>query len=217
MSARHHPDTDVLLAHAAGELDLAGRVLLESHLELCPACADEVAALRAPGGSWLREGPGETVPEGLWDAVRGRIDATSAPRRSEWDDTPLPGAARAELGAPVPLAWRSVPWSQASYVPLWKGLDAALLLVRLGPDLRLPEHLHVGGERLVVLAGGYEDHRGTSATGDYRDYGPGSKHAPLTEPDESCWIVTRIEGEVRFTGWRGVIGRLLRRRHRRNG
>ena len=39
--------------------------------------------------------------------------------------------------------------------------------------------------------------------------GDGSHHAPRALADVDCWLVARLEGEIRFTGWRGMIQRLV--------
>ncbi len=42
--------------------------------------------------------------------------------------------------------------------------------------------------------------------GDWMACGPGQQHGPTTEPGLDCWALLRIEGGIRFTGWRRVLG-----------
>jgi putative transcriptional regulator len=74
---------------------------------------------------------------------------------------------------------------------------------------RFPRHLHLGSEQATVLAGGYEDERGSFEAGDYVEYERGSEHGPDTLDGDPCWILFRLEGKVRFRGWRGLIQRLV--------
>jgi putative transcriptional regulator len=72
-----------------------------------------------------------------------------------------------------------------------------------------PRHEHRGFEHAVVLAGGYEDERGSFVAGDYAIYEPGSEHGPHTLDGDDCWILFRLGGPVRFHGWRGAIQRIF--------
>jgi|SRR5918992_1209281 anti-sigma factor ChrR (cupin superfamily) len=50
---------------------------------------------------------------------------------------------------------------------------------------------------------------GTFEAGTFASYAAGTKHRPLTEPDEECWILFRLEKPNLFTGWRGWLQRLI--------
>ena len=78
-----------------------------------------------------------------------------------------------------------------------------------------PRHRHPGGEDVVVLHGAYEDAYGDWRQGVYSIYtGPGSEHRPVTHGPDECWILTRLPQPVEFTGWRGILQRVFRRRSR---
>ena len=55
MDIRHHPDDDLLLARASGQLPAGTRLVLASHLELCPLCRERARTLDALGGILLDE------------------------------------------------------------------------------------------------------------------------------------------------------------------
>lgn len=55
---------------------------------------------------------------------------------------------------------------------------AASVLIRMDPGTGYAPHRHLGGEDVLVLAGGYEDEWGTHRQGDHVHYPPGSVHAP---------------------------------------
>jgi putative transcriptional regulator len=83
-----------------------------------------------------------------------------------------------------------------------------LMIGRMPPGKVFPRHEHLGFEQMVVLAGGYDDERGEFVAGDYAVYEPGSAHGPQTLDGDDCWILFRIDGPVRFRGWRGLVQRL---------
>lgn len=203
-----HPSTDTLLEHATGQLDLALRVVLEAHLEHCPECRSEIAACAAPGGAWLagRSG-GVAPPPELWERIAARVAPKAA---APADGLPLPAAARGELPPPGELKWRRALLGGARMTVLHEEAASGVLLMigRMPPGRIFPRHEHLGHEHAVVLVGGYDDERGEFVAGDYAVYEPGSEHGPQTLDGDDCWILFRIDGPVRFRGWRGWLQRL---------
>lgn len=179
----------------------------------------------------------EQVPADAWRRLAARVQREPRSRFSRFATSrdlpdglagiPLPEAARRELPDAVrqrPLAWHSAWAPGARWAVLWKGGrgreggergddrsagGGALLLGRLGPGRGFPRHRHPGREDVLVLAGGYADHLGCYEAGDYAVYQAGSAHRPVTEHGGACWVLTRLELPIRFTGWRGWLQRLL--------
>jgi putative transcriptional regulator len=212
---RHVP-IETLAEHAAGVLDLALRVLVEAHLDLCAACRAEAAALAAPGGALLAAGAGGAPPAALWTRISAALDAARERGADPAADPlapeiPLPLAARRELPPLAPLRWWRWFLGGARMTELVHDPRSGtrLLLGQMPPRRRFPRHLHVGFEQLVVLAGGYDDERGEFVAGDFAVYEPGSEHGPETLDGDACWLVFRLDGPVRFRGWRGLAQRLL--------
>jgi putative transcriptional regulator len=205
-----HPSADTLLEHATGQLDLALRALVEAHLDHCPACHAEVAACAAPGGAWLAAGAGAggaAPPPELWRRLELAI---ARPAAAPADGLPLPAAVRSELPPMSRVSWWRALLGGAKMAVLHD--DAArgvkLMIGRMPPGKVFPRHEHLGFEQMVVLAGGYDDERGEFVAGDYAVYEPGSAHGPQTLDGDDCWILFRIDGPVRFRGWRGLVQRL---------
>lgn len=206
-----HPAVETLVAHASGHLDAALRVVIEAHLDLCAACRAELAALAQPGGRLLRDSP---TPEGgppaaLWARLEARLPEVSGSEGLP-AEVPLPLAARRELPELGRVRW----WR-----PMLRGARLAILSEDAATGVRLalahmpggkvfPRHEHLGFEHAVVLSGGYEDERGEFLAGDYVIYEPGSAHGPHTLDGDDCWILFRLDGMVRFAGWRGALQRL---------
>jgi putative transcriptional regulator len=205
-----HPDSDTLLDHATGQLDLPMRVLLEAHLDQCESCRGEVAELAAPGGRWMEHAAAEAPPAALWRRLEAAL-ATPPPRPRIADEIPLPLAARHELPAGVKPRWWRLFLGGAKMARLATDptTGAQLALGRMPGGLVFPRHEHVGFEHAVVLSGGYDDERGEFTAGDYAVYEPGSEHGPHTLDGDACWILFRLGGPVRFRGWRGALQRLV--------
>jgi len=214
-----HPPSESLVAHASGHLDPALRVVVEAHLDLCPACRAELASLSAPGG-WLlaaasgvsaRGGAGRPAADPLWEKLEARLGEASEPVAIP-ASVPLPPSARLELPPGGPrLRWWSPALRGARIAILQedRATGASLALAHMPGGRVFPRHAHTGFEHAVVLAGGYEDERGSFTAGDFAIYEPGSEHGPHTLDGDDCWILFRLGGPVRFAGWRGALQRLF--------
>ncbi len=211
-SAARHPSEDQLLACAAGEADEPLRILVESHAHSCALCAQALRNLSLAGGALLASIPEEPVPAGGFERLWAKVEAL--PPAGDFSHLPPEVAARIQAARLQPAQpWR---WSRL----FTRGMEnlrllldpqsgSALYLIRLHPGGRFPFHRHSGGEDALILAGGCQDGALRFDAGDWVSYPGGSSHAPIGDPDEGCWILTRLEGdEVTFTGWRGALQRI---------
>lgn len=225
-----HPTEEILLDVVSGESDLPRRVLVEGHLDGCASCRATMAELTLPGGALLRGLDGQPPPSGLWQGLLGRIaqlpQAAPAPSADaargappvraldpEVAAMPLPTSVRSELPALATL--RRFPWRWALAPGAWYAelardpwTRSVLLLGYLAPRSFLPAHRHLAQEDVLVMAGGFEDRQGRHEAGEYAIYDAGSEHRPVTEPDEECWCLARLEQPNLLLGWRGWLQRL---------
>jgi len=215
MEVAVHPSEEILAAVASGQADLPHRVLVEGHLDSCPPCRATLREMSAPGGELLASLPVVRPPDGLWEQLRAKIQ-TLPPASRAVDPAlagfPLPEGARREMPAITPLRWHRIPLHPARYAVLFRDQfsGSALLIGHMPPRRGVPEHLHLGPEDILVLAGGYEDDAGSFETGGWASYAPGTVHRPFTEPGEECWTLTRLEKPNLFLGWRGWLQGLRR-------
>lgn len=225
-----HPTEEILLGVASGESDLPRRVLVEGHLDRCASCRAAMAELTLPGGALLRGLDGQAPPSGLWQGLLGRVahltQAVPAPARDaspgalpvraldpEVAAMPLPTSVRCELPALATL--RRFPWRWALAPGAWYAelardpwTRSVLLLGYLAPRSFLPAHRHLAQEDVLVMAGGFDDRQGRHEAGEYAIYEAGSEHRPVTEPDEECWCLARLEQPNLLLGWRGWLQHL---------
>lgn len=209
-----HPPEETLLAVATGQADRPHRVMVEGHLDTCPSCRAMVGEMSSLGGALLERLDIPEIPTGhLWEPLRLRIQ--ELPPGPAPDPVlagiPVPEGARRELPPLRPLRWRWPLARGARYAVLCRdrSTGSVLILARMAPRRVFPRHVHLGPEDVLVLAGGYEDEQGIWEAGGYAAYAPGTEHRPLTEPDEECWTLTRLERPNLFLGWRGWAQRLL--------
>jgi putative transcriptional regulator len=180
---------------------------MDCHLALCDVCAAQVADLSGPGGRFLAAQTALAPPPDLFARIQARIA----------QDPPVP--------ASLPFTRALAPYLPADLTKSWRGaltpgfrfLDLAaalpkgvgLYLVHMAAGAGFPEHRHQGLEEAVILKGGLSDETGQLETGNWGAMAEGSRHAPRALADEDCWLVARVEAEILFTGWRGLLQRMV--------
>ena len=208
MSGSRHPSEDALLALASGEADGPLRLLLETHLQSCDACAGQLRAMSLAGGAFLGSLEPDPVPEGSFARLWARLGAEASAASEPGSLPHLPPSIAAQVASAKPWRWSKLLARGMDNLKLMldPGTGSALYLIHLKPGGSFPLHRHRRGEEALVLAGGCQDGALRLEPGDWTSYPAGSAHAPVGDPEEGCWILSRIEGdEVAFQGWRGVL------------
>lgn len=208
----HHAPEDLLLAYASGTADEGEALLVASHLTLCPACRDRVAALEAVGGALLDAAPEEQ--DGIEALLGATLDALERPAPApppvaHDPDGILPAPLFAHLGAFSALPWR---WFLPSVEQIELDLDTPgmpVRLFRLAPDYRVPDHSHVGTESSLVLTGGFTDDEGHFGRGDVCVRG-GEVHRQRIDPGEPCVVLVLADEPLVPHTLRGRLARLVR-------
>ncbi len=202
MIPAHHPPDSHWLDYARGEADPTLRIMLEAHLDLCDACAAQVAALSEAGGALLRRIRPQAPPEDLFDRILERLPQGPSPAHFH-----LPPSFRPLLPDEGGRAWRGLLKAGVRFleVAAEEGRGLRLYLVHLAAGATFPHHSHRGSEQALILAGGARDGSLVLEAGDWKQYGPHSAHQPGALPDEDCWLLVRVEDEIRFSGWRRLF------------
>ncbi|OWQ84474.1 transcriptional regulator [Roseateles aquatilis] len=213
MDIRHHPADEQWLSLVAGSLPTGLRLVLETHLELCPACREQVAALRALGGVVLEEQAPAPMRDDALARALDRVDALENDRSAA---TPSPAAPR-KVPAPPPLPdgavwpraladcaatrWRWIgPGMRWSRVSVPGAPEANVFLLRIGAGKYLPQHTHRGTELTQVLYGRFHDGRALFGPGDF-DLADGEvHHQPVVQDGSECICLAAVEGRLHFDG-----------------
>lgn len=204
---RHHPADEMLLALAAGSLPVGLRLVTQVHLELCPACRERVATLRAIGGALLEDETPAPMREDAFAAAMARIDALDAAEVAEPRKVPAPPPLPEGATWPAALAncsatrWQWIgPGMRWSRVSVPGAPDANVFLLRIGPGKYLPPHTHRGTELTQVIYGRFHDGRALFGPGDY-DLADGEvHHQPVVQDGSECICVAAVEGRLHFDG-----------------
>ena len=203
MTILHHLDDATLVAYAAGTLGEAHQVVVASHLAFCRQCRNAVRAAEAIGGGLLVEQEQSAVSDSCRAATLASLglvmERPTAKRPAVVDGVPV---MLTELlkGKPLSeLRWKTRgPGIAKVDIALNDGGKTHLLLMRIGPGRKMPEHGHGGEELTLILKGSYSDHTGRYRPGDVADLDEDIEHQPHIDSDEDCICLIATEAPTKF-------------------
>jgi putative transcriptional regulator len=203
MTIHHHPSEEFLLDYASGALGEAWSLAVGTHLALCPACRDSVAALEAVGGGLLETAEAAPLAEGAWEAVLSRLDGAgedAAPSSAVRAAVPvLPQPLRGYVGGDAgDVRWQRLGLGayQRLIPTAERGVTARLLRIPAGRPV--PRHTHGGLELTLVLHGAFSDATGHYGRGDLQEADESLSHQPHADPGEDCICLAITDAPLRF-------------------
>ena len=213
-SVHHHPDDELLVSYAGGDLAEAWSLLVATHTSLCPACRSKVRAAEAVGGALMEEIAPVAMSDDALALALARVErpevqeVTAVSATPPSVDTPvlpqpLRGYALSDLDG---LNWR---WlgKGALHIPLVTGRDAPTArLLRIPAGRPVPEHGHNGMELTMVLCGAFRDEDTLFARGDVESVDSSVAHQPIAEPGEDCICLAVTDAPLRFNS---VMARMV--------
>lgn len=202
----HHPSDDLLLAQAAGRLPTGLALVLASHVELCPRCAERVGMLETLGGVLLEDSPAAPLRA---DALTRALAALDGPAQAPQTIAvqglpPLPAGTRwprALAGCRV-TPWRWIgPGMHYSRVHAPQDEAANVFLLRIAAGKYLPQHTHSAHEFTQVLCGSFHDGRAQFGPGDFDAADGAIRHQPVVQGGGACICLAALDGKVLFDSW----------------
>lgn len=211
---------EIYAAYAAGCLDPAFALMVETQSVLRPAVSRAIARAEMIAGVFLESEAQAELTEGAVDKALALIDALeTAPKRASRAAELAGGNLNEMLALPEPLREHAL---QACGEAGWKNLtpgirrlrldvdsEAEVELYRIEPGRTVPRHSHNGSEFTLVVSGGFTDETGSYGPGDISIKGPEDTHQPTGDMDGVCFALAVHEGGLRFTGIMGIVQRLL--------
>ena len=200
------PSDETLLAFAAGTLRAPEAAVVAAHVALCPDSAELVANLQRLGGLLLERLPATALSGDALARMMARIDADGGeseaePRLNDMAELPEP-LRRYPLG---PWRWLG-PGTRLRSVGVPKDGDCRVLLFKIDPGRRMPQHSHNGVELTCVLSGSYHDDAGRFGPGDFEEADEATDHQPIVDSDGPCICLVALDGQIRLSG---MLGRML--------
>ena len=195
MSLAHHPSEELLLDLACGRLERGPGMVLQAHLQACPACRAETRRMEAVGGALLDALPAAAMDADALTRALARIETPAPPPRTAPIEVDLPEFLAGErLG---PRRWMAPGLWLRRLKPEPKSRFNTYLL-HTSPGRRLSRHGHLGAEYVCVLKGAFSDATGRYGVGDFACGDQDLEHAPLAEPGEACLCLISTEGPLQM-------------------
>lgn len=201
MTIAFHPDISTLMAFSAGTLDEPYAVVVATHTAMCEGCREQLKRLDTIGGAVLAASAEAKMSDGALDrllaAADDRIDVPQKHGRRA-DDLPAP-LASVLPGGFESARWRwSGPGVSVADLPVSKGAEGRLMLLKVAGGRRVPEHSHGGQELTLILKGAYNDRFGRFGAGDIADHDEDVEHQPVAEMGEDCICLVAVDAKLSF-------------------
>jgi putative transcriptional regulator len=213
MSATHHPNDELLLAHATGTAGEALSLIVGTHLALCPECRGKTARMETMGGAILSDLAPAALSDNALQSVLARLDSAPPERRAPRDESRVfaaPEPLRSYLKGDLDLVrWQTV-GPGISYRNLFRDREASAKLIRSRPGRGVGAHTHGGEELTLVLTGGFTDATGHYRRGDLQTADGTLEHRPLADPGEDCIVLAVCDAPLKFRSAAvGLLGKLF--------
>jgi putative transcriptional regulator len=208
-------------SYAAGALDPALRLLMETQAAIRVTAKAELDAAEALAGALLeRQPPAAMSPDAL-ASVMAVIDAPAPMDSAEQLAARAAGGLIDEiLRLPRPLhdvalnaighgGWMFAgPGLRTLALPIRS--DSRTELLRIEPGWGAPRHTHTGLELTLIMTGAFKDSRGRFGPGEIVVSGPDITHNPVADKGDVCYALAVTEGKLSFTGAFGLFQRFWR-------
>lgn len=209
----YHIDEIMLWDYAKGKLNDGERLLVQTHLELCPKCAQKAAHYINLCGEMLEEIEGIELANGAFENILSRID-----NEKELVKVKKPIAKISEIyGHKLPKSLQNIVIKERYFIapgvwvaPVFEKLatnaaKAYLLFVKRGMELL--NHSHSGREITLVLSGGFNDGDKELKAGDFIIEDETKIHAPKLFDDEDCLTLVYQDGPIKP---KDILGHLIK-------
>ena len=199
IAPNHHPTDETLGRFSAGAIEAGPRLIVSTHLSGCPQCRARMRSFEAVGGALLDAIEPAALRADAFARTVARLDAPAAP-----GSAPIVR----DAGMPAPLRYYDLPkWRAVAPGVRWRRLvlpeapGANVIMLKVGPGQRMPNHGHTGTEYTQVIAGGYTDAFGHYVAGDCIEMDDDVEHIPVADRDGDCIVLAALEGPLRLQGW----------------
>lgn len=211
--ANYHPNDELLMSFAAGQLPDALGLMIACHLETCTACRESVHRYEALGGDILEQCSEESVSPDLLEKTLSMLDANDSEQAESFERTSYERL----KNIPRPLRrfikndYDELEWSGFSKnireFPLQIDDDRyTTKLYRIKAGQELPEHTHEGNEFTLVMCGSFSDRTCDYNEGDFILADQSTTHQPRASMDQDCICLAVMDAPLKMTG---MFGRML--------
>jgi putative transcriptional regulator len=207
--AHYHPNNELLMQFAAGQLSNALGIMVACHIENCTECRHATHNFEHLGGEILEsldsiEVSPDFVTRTLAKLAESADTATKPSVKPTMVDSRLPKPLQRFL----PNKLEQLPWHgftkniQQFDLPFGDNqYSARFYKIKAGKEL--PQHTHKGNEYTMVMDGAFSDEAGSYYTGDFILADTQTHHQPRAHANSDCICFAVQDAPLKFTGFWG--------------
>ena len=207
--ANYHPNHELLMQFAAGQLSNALGIMVACHIENCEECRSVTQNYEHLGGDILESL--ETI-ELSPDFISRTLSKLAEDAQSPESVPVAPPMVDARLPKPLqrflPNTLEALPWSgisssiqQFDLTISDQQYTARFYKIKAGKEL--PQHTHKGNEYTMVMDGAFSDEAGSYHKGDFILADTSTHHQPKAHADCDCICFAVMDAPLKFTGFWG--------------
>ncbi|MDC0074912.1 ChrR family anti-sigma-E factor [Alphaproteobacteria bacterium] len=203
MIPTHHPDFEILLDYASGNLPLAPSVIIAVHVSMCPECREILKSIEIAGAVLTDNLNNENIETSSLEKVLSKLDYMSDTInednviKSKDFDLPIPSTLKPYM--PNDLNWKNLS-SGVKTLELLTNDGFNLDIYKILPGYKIPKHTHKGSEFTLVFDGGYTDEDNHFGPGDFSLLDHTTDHAPRADSDKDCYCIVAMNSKIKLTG-----------------
>ena len=207
--AHYHPNHELLMQFAAGQLSDSLGIMVACHIENCSECHSVTQNFELLGGEIIDsldsiEISPDFITQTLAKLNDGAHNSTEESIAARIVDARLPKPLQRFL----PNKLEQLPWS--GFSKNIQQFDLALSdshytarFYKIKAGKELPQHTHKGNEYTLVMSGAFSDEAGAYHTGDFILADSNTHHQPKAHADCDCICFAVVDAPLKFTGFWG--------------
>jgi putative transcriptional regulator len=205
----------LLLDYAAGNLDEALHLIVESHLSFSKDSYRKVREFETIAGSLLcHDIAPVSVSDKCLHACLESLDIKREVQASHKLCAQEMGLCETLRGLNLPQALLQVLTPSMRWSHFMSGMEminipmsqkSRVHLLRVAPGIETPDHTHKGIEVTLVLDGAFDDIHGRHEVGNLIVEDGTTTHAPVADKRQGCICLTVTTAPIHLTGFWGVL------------
>lgn len=208
----------LLLSYAAGTLDAAQNLAVESHLTFCHDARNFVQECECIGGTLLENecGKMEMGKDSLNNVLAQLNDPSNekptkcAEFQCETIPFNLPDPLQNRLSQQESAGWKSLMPGFKAYEINLECKQSTARFLKAAPGIKSPHHSHGGMEITLVLDGAFSDETGEYKTGDLIVTDDTVTHAPIACKMHGCTCLVVSSAAIKLTGIASLLNPFIK-------
>lgn len=213
---KFHPDTELLIKYASGQLDACLSLAVALHQQECTQCQQKITELESIGGQTLDSSVSlanktdvDTSIDLSFDKLMQSIQSSPEQNQKTYPDVALAQFDLAIFKKLKKNQFQNMPWKKITtsiqQAPIaMNDPQYEVSLLKIAPNTKVPKHTHEGNEYTLVLQGDFSDKNGRYNKHAFIAQDQTHEHQPIAGK-QGCICLTITDAPLKYTGAFGSI------------